>query len=770
MRIKRKRKGSSLIFVVIMFMFVIIVSSAMLSMVTSNYAGRVTESKRVKNLYGAESGLDIAYNVIAKTIDNANEYSYNKTEIFKDEVKNMNYAEFLNIKDENSDEKIKNKARLYALYADIDYLQLNEDSNKSKIEEDNKKIDQLINYVFRIYFKDYINANLYSNICPEGENSGKGKYALDGRKTSHDENNLQEVIYNNARISFKLESLDENSQLKWSEKDSKVISGDNLVTKYYFDDEDKIRKETYDLNFNYYEKITLPINLISNFKEQSNVGENEREIESVYTMIVPNYDEVAFKKSVSTNVKDLPGITIGGTLNVSNSDFDVYGDIMVEGDSSGLSTYNNKYNTGILINSDYPVNGNRINFYNNVYCRKTFNIKDNVRVNINKDLYAQNVYVNTGKQNNSSYIGIDKQGESKVILDNDLEMNAKNTIINIENFYGINDKTITDNSGKDEKSKKSSSIIINNSDKNRNSFLIIKNEAYIRGLANIKTNSGYQTGESVAVKGNYDAYSIPLEKNEAYNYDDKFKMDSPLMVLDTDDINQKINHFYQYWNSNLDKGLDFGGVVFNNIDNVKSVGAIVYGEKNDDNTWNAKVKQPNDMKNDSKITANIDNVKKMYATNMYNLNVEKKEDKDYIEDTDDNTFNKIRNILSDTITEDVQGDEFEYKCSSYTIDSFTNSDEFRGILVVNGDLTISKDYELEGDLIVTGNLNVINGAKVTLKYNKDISKNVQNKNLTKFKKILPDYGYDEDVINSNESITESNSTIFIKSNLWKIKK
>lgn len=245
MRIKRKRKGSSLIFVVIMFMFVIIVSSAMLSMVSSNYAGRVTESKRVKNLYGAESGLDIAYNVIAKTIDNANEYSYNKTEIFKDEVKNMNYTEFLNVKDENSDEKIKNKARLYALYADIDYLQLNEDSNKSKIEEDNKKIDQLINYVFRIYFKDYINANLYSNICPEGENSGKGKYALDGRKTSNDENNLQEVIYNNARISFKLESLDENSQLKWSEKDSKVISGDNLVTKYYFDDEDKIRKETY---------------------------------------------------------------------------------------------------------------------------------------------------------------------------------------------------------------------------------------------------------------------------------------------------------------------------------------------------------------------------------------------------------------------------------------------------------------------------------------------------------------------------------------------
>ncbi|MGO5135701.1 hypothetical protein ACTQ31_03065 [Clostridium butyricum] len=767
MRIKRKRKGSSLIFVVIMFMFVIIVSSAMLSMVSSNYAGRVTESKRVKNLYGAESGLDIAYNVIAKTIDNANEYSYNKTEIFKDEVKNMNYTEFLNVKDENSDEKIKNKARLYALYADIDYLQLNEDSNKSKIEEDNKKIDELINYVFRIYFKDYINANLYSNICPEGENSGKGKYALDGRKTSNDENNLQEVIYNNARISFKLESLDENSQLKWSEKDSKVISGDNLVTKYYFDDEDKIRKETYDLNFNYYEKITLPINLISNFKEQSNVGENEREIESVYTMIVPNYDEVAFKKSVFTN--DIPGLTVGGTLSVNAADLDVYGDILVEGDSSSLSIYDNKYNTGILINSDYPNNKNKINFYNNVYCRKTFNIKDNVRVNINKDLYAQNIYVNTSKQNTGTYIGINNDDNSKVVLDNDLEMNAKNTVVNIKNFYGVNGKTIDKDSGKDEKSKKSSSIIINNTDDNRNSFLTIENEAYINGVANIKTENGYQTGESVAVKGNYDAYSMPVEN------DDKFKNDAPLKVLDTDDINKKIDHFHKYWISNLDKGLDHGGVIFNSIkDNnkVKSIGDIVYGEKVD-GVLKAQVQKANYANDNVDVKGKIDSLKKTYAMNMYNLNIENKKDENYVEDINDSTFEKIQDaIVRKENHEDVDLVGFKYKNENYTIDSSINSNKFKGVMVVNGDLTISTNYEIEGNLIVTGNIIIKNDAKVTLKYNKDYTKNIQNKNLSIFNQIFPNmgYGYSEESSGSDGFTTESNSTIFIKNNLWKINK
>ena len=56
-------------------MFVFTVSTAMLSMVASNYKARVAESKRVENLYASDSGLDVAYNIIGKTFDAATKYA-----------------------------------------------------------------------------------------------------------------------------------------------------------------------------------------------------------------------------------------------------------------------------------------------------------------------------------------------------------------------------------------------------------------------------------------------------------------------------------------------------------------------------------------------------------------------------------------------------------------------------------------------------------------------------------------------------------------------
>ena len=50
MKFNKKRKGSSLIFVVIIFMFVLTVSVSMLSMVTNNFKARAIESKRVENI------------------------------------------------------------------------------------------------------------------------------------------------------------------------------------------------------------------------------------------------------------------------------------------------------------------------------------------------------------------------------------------------------------------------------------------------------------------------------------------------------------------------------------------------------------------------------------------------------------------------------------------------------------------------------------------------------------------------------------------------
>ena len=130
---KRKKQGSSLIFVVIIFTFVLTVSAGILAMVATNYSARVTENKRVENLYSSESGLDIAYNVVAKTIENANQYGYNKVENLKT-AKNLSYDEFSKLNNNIDDEK--DKKSLYALYADIDFLELDKDKNSSKIASD----------------------------------------------------------------------------------------------------------------------------------------------------------------------------------------------------------------------------------------------------------------------------------------------------------------------------------------------------------------------------------------------------------------------------------------------------------------------------------------------------------------------------------------------------------------------------------------------------------------------------------------------------------
>ena len=95
-----------------------------------------------------------------------------------------------------------------------------------------------------------------------------------------------------------------------------------------------------------------------------------------------------------------------------------------------------------------------------------------------------------------------------VTVNNDLAINSTNSVINLKNnFYGINDKTTEVTSAN--KALNSSSIIIN--EVSNPSNLTIDKDAYIMGVAYLnatnKDGNKYQTGESVAVKGNYLAYT-----------------------------------------------------------------------------------------------------------------------------------------------------------------------------------------------------------------------------------------------------------------------
>lgn len=766
MILNRKRKGSSLIFTVIIFMFVMIVSGAMLSMVGSNYVERVVEGKRLQNLYGAESGLDTAYNVVIKTIDNANQVAYKEVEDFKNDVKDMDYIDYTRETD------IKKKA-LYALYADLNYLKLQSDENTDKIEEDNKLIEELINYVFRNKFKDYINDNIEDNV--QGK---KGEYWL---SVNGNETTKQQVEYNGADIKFYNNSnftkLDNDIEWKEIETDSrKVIETTGtpkrrLVVKYSFDENGEIfieENNKYTLeNLSYNEKENAEIGLESIFKENNSskkVGNNERNLRVIYTLTVPNYYEVTFKNSIVTNTKDIPGITVGGNLIVEDSDLNVYGDILVEGNSSERKSATDslsKYTKGIFIdNSDnIDINQNKkINFYNNVFCRETINIEDNATVNVNRNVYAKNIYVNSKNTNDArSVFNVNADENSKLVLDNDFELNADQAYVNIRNFYGIND--LNDDSNKSANTKKSSSIIVNN--QNTNSVLTINNNAYIRGVAHINTENGYKTGESVAVKGNYNAYSIPIDDDDTFIYDD------PLQLLDGD-ITKKAEHFFKYWgeadnNTNISAakdGIKNGGIIFNNINNVYSIGAIVYKDQN----GNTFVKKPNDSETSDIIRKTITEEKKEFAKNVDNLNVgNQKSDKNY----DEGSIN-IESIFNENRPENIDKTEFKFINGDHSIGAETEEIKKECVLIVTGDLTIHGKVDIEGDIIVLGNLNIENG-DVNIRYNKSLTKDIQNRNLSNFYSIFgAEYGGNNLNTTTSEN-TESNASEFI-TKLWKIGK
>lgn len=79
----KKNKGSSLITVVIIFSILITVGTALLSMTIGDYKMRTKESKRIENLYGSDSGLDVAYDIMIKTFDSATQFGDEEVKALK---------------------------------------------------------------------------------------------------------------------------------------------------------------------------------------------------------------------------------------------------------------------------------------------------------------------------------------------------------------------------------------------------------------------------------------------------------------------------------------------------------------------------------------------------------------------------------------------------------------------------------------------------------------------------------------------------------------
>lgn len=818
------KNGSALIVTIIVFMFLTIVSVAFLSMITTNYYQRVSESKRAENLYGSESGLDTAYNIIAKTVESASFYGSQKVEELK-KAKDISFNKYEDLKDDD-------QKALYALYADIQYWKhynenieenektISQEEIDEKIRKDNEDIDKLINKVFKNGFKEFIQNNLktsveeskYIQFVKKDDNTfqqvdevldiGKAKVDLGKRnnntnvqenmKSSNENTKIYTGNNNNNNVQQDTNSSESNMLIPIPKGDSIKVDR-TLKVESGYNDYGRIKYDNYPLEFNFYNEEDYSLTVTSEFRTDLSrentpkIGENLKIIQADYSIRVPNYDEVDFKESavnITDNISDIVGLTIGGDMKVNNlNKLNINGNIFVQGkDFDGTLNNSNrtfeKYAGGIILNNSNAIK-KTINFNDNVFTRGTFNIKSNVDATVKGDLYARNIYAGNGdNRSDNSKLTINKEA----VIDNDLAVKATNTAININDFYGINDKTV----GEGTKTRKSSSIIINDYKTNDSdkSSVTISNKAYIMGVAHINTQDGYQTGESVAVKGNYKAYSVPDPSDST----EKFKYDDPLQVLDQDDVYKKANHFWKYWKDRISgqDSIDCGGVILPS--NTYSIGAIVHD--NGDKVRNASPY-------DAGVEINIIEPKRLdFAKNVYTISSGKKytnNELKYLYDNVGDGAEKVSDLLNNVSdysleSKENDGDKFAMFCSgadktivirgnnstgaSYDgdilIDARNNKD-VKAVIVTKGKVIIDGDVNFRGDIIAGDNLEVFGNsqAAINIYYDKNLTEEIQNSNRSIFNGVFGN-NFGGEKLNNETLNIQSNSSSFLKTKLWKI--
>lgn len=636
---KRKKKGSSLVMVVIITAMIFTFATSMIAMVTGDYKARLNESKELQNLYQSEAGLDLVYNTIIKNSDTATEYANKQVFDYIAGIKDVNSIA-------DNDEKI--------------YEVLNKKFKENFIKFLGKH--ETVNNTTNLSDLKATNEGAKNKVVPNSVIS------ITDDRDEYYNNNLLYAIMNLQYLTY--ESTDanveiKNENLKWNPISREIK--DNQIA--------EIKVIGYEVDMTNY-KITIQVE--STFKTDSSKNpkclENKKTIKTKYIVNAPDY---AQNYGISADVKDInlydassKAIVADGNLYIKNAGtVNVNGgDIWIKGtdtNESKTSLYSfDKYRSGIFINeSSFNVTNGKI------YTNATFNLENEADVNI-EDLYAVNAYIGAqsvgAASNNNTLVA------NNVITNNDIAFNSSKSDIQIHNYYGINDKTIE--SGvidKADAAMKSSTIIVNNDKNSANSKINIDN-AVVMGVAYIETDKAYQTGESVAVRGNYAAYEyilpgyidkIKLEQYDTNNFKAQFikhKDGSDLTVK------EKADYFKEYYNTQID-GSNFsfsnGGITINNL---KSVGASA--TTNGVNSGNISI--------DDEVLGDISSFKKEYAKNVYAMGGL---------DGDDAQMEAYNaNVVKNTVASSINSD----KLVDYVSDK-----ELEDLRLKEGQLILNKDAD-----------------------------------------------------------------------------
>ena len=424
-----------------------------------------------------------------------------------------------------------------------------------------------------------------------------------------------------------------------------------------------------------------------------------------------------------------------------------------------------KYKGGITIDD-----GN-VSIDGNVYTASTFQVANKSTAYINGKLYSLNTYIGKRKAG-------DESRENKItindilVVNNDLSLNSSSSTIRLrENFYGINDKSYK-NIANIEKAMNSSSIIVNSIDED-SSALIMEKDAYIMGVAylDVESEEGekYQTGESMAVKGNYLAYTEVLE-----GYEDEVTLAyyNPLHLIDSiknsDDYASKSEYFTEYYSDkygNREKLRDGGIEVSGNI---YSTGAYINDGQAFRGNWT------------NETISEVNTIRESFATQVFSmgyisngktaLNIYENQEviKTVCTEID---FQQMKNVDESNLN---MGDGLLILNDDAHKEIIIENGYINGVaidkavIITNGNVIIKGQCDFTGNIITAGNVVIEEKGKVSLRYDPKVTRKIISNNYKEIKGIFKGEAISHEVNVESSNIYDADS--YLKITNWKIVK
>lgn len=700
----------------IFMMFLMIVGGTAVTTTMMDYKSRVNESYRVENLYGAESGLEIAYDILLK----ASDYAINEAI----EVTNARLA----------------------------------------TESNNRSTDPVdLNVLFKsTYFKALFDS---------GYKHEPNQYVEDGLVSYLLTNLVYPIVNDVSQLTFK--SSDFNP------KDKEIKIEVELL-----DESGQIMTDLVANQTKFKVKVT---SIFKSDEDNTQMSVNERKVSRIFEFHIPNYTQYLVDIYPVFNGKAL---TVDGNLTIAGNDtnkvkLDVTGDVWIGGNRcvnqlENCSTIVNdvtyeKYSNGILIDkADFTLNGV-------LATDETLAIYDKAIVLLNGNVYGRNIYIgrkNVAATSDDVRLEVIGKNDTKydVVLSNDLTINGspnftKASSVVIDKFYGFSNKNVTDQDipldNTQQLSKESSSILVNA----EGASVELTDEAYIGGLAfiDVADSSGnkYQTGESVAIKPNYLAYTQVVEE---YASGLTFRYYNPLMLVESlPEGVSKSDYFVKVSEGNL-LTMDAGGIKLPT--NLYSAGAIVSVNGVQGTTGQTEVGELIRVAKEKDYKLSVYDMGGVTDSNILKRTVANqiiwtaKGFETPVTQTDIGTIvlNGDKNLK--VIISKHAGQVYVQIGSS---ERQQIKDNYL-FLVTKGDVEVQGDVELTGNLIVGGHLDIKQAnSKVNLKYDEVFMKNILATNAELFNGLFIDSGK----VSTSIELTETpdySATAIISKGRWELVK